>query len=315
MRKAWLSGGCRKKRRKQPVPDSTVSPQTPPESVANHTTNEKQARRFGGINRLYGEQNGDTALTRLAQSHVIVIGIGGVGSWAAEALARSGVGRLTLVDFDHVAESNFNRQLHALEPTLGQAKILAMQERLALINPVCQVRCVDDFLTPENVSDLIGSDPQTKVLDAADQVAAKAALIAWCKRHGQGIVTCGAAGGKRRGEQVQVADLSGTTQDPLLAKVRNRLRRDYAFPAGPMKPNQPHQALTKKFRFAVSAVYSTEPVQRPIMAAGETCAPGAPLACAGYGSLVTVTAVFGMVAAGLLIEQILNEPAAKPVGQ
>lgn len=260
-------------------------------------------RRFGGINRLYGAD----ALPLLAKTHAIVIGIGGVGSWAAEALARSGIGRLTLIDLDHVAESNFNRQLHALETTQGQAKVEAMAQRIALINPACDVRCVDDFLTPENVGELIGNDPQTLVLDAMDQVAAKVALMAWCKQHKQPVVTCGAAGGKRRGELVQVGDLSETTQDPLLAKVRSCLRRDHGFPAGQLKLNQ---ASTKKSRFGVSAVFSTEPVKRPVQAE-EVCAPfdpsgGAPLACAGYGSLVTVTAVFGMVAAGLLIDAALQ---------
>lgn len=123
---------------------------------------QRHQRRFGGINRLYG----GVALDYLAQSHAVVIGIGGVGSWAAEALARSGIGRLTLVDLDHVAESNFNRQLHALESTQGQAKVEAMAERIRQINPQCQVRCVDDFLTPENVAEIIGGDPQTLVLDA-----------------------------------------------------------------------------------------------------------------------------------------------------
>lgn len=269
------------------------------EPIDSHT----QTRRFGGINRLYGA----AALEQLAQAHAVVIGIGGVGSWGAEALARSGIGRLTLVDLDHVAESNFNRQLHALEPSLGQAKVEAMAARIALINPWCEVRCVDDFLTPENVGEIIGSDPQTLVLDAMDQVAAKVALIAWCKRHRQMVVTCGAAGGKLRGELVQGADLSETTQDPLLAKVRTGLRRDHRFPAGQLKPGK---APAKRSRFGIQAVYSTEAVKRPVQD-GDSCAPfdpagGAPLACAGYGSLVTVTAVFGMVAAGLLIDQAVN---------
>jgi tRNA A37 threonylcarbamoyladenosine dehydratase len=263
-------------------------------------------RRFGGINRLYGE----TALNRLSSAHAIVIGIGGVGSWAAEALARSGVGRLTLVDLDHVAESNFNRQLHALAPSLGQAKVEAMAERIALINPACVVHCVDDFLTPDNVAEVIGTDPHTLVLDAIDQVAAKVALLAWCKRHRQHVVTCGAAGGKLRAERVQVADLSETTQDPLLAKVRTGLRRDHGFPAGQLKPASSGKcAGNKKSRFGIEAVFSTEAVKRPLQE-GAACAPfdpagGAPLACAGYGSLVTVTAVFGLVAAGRLMDHAI----------
>ncbi|WVH09114.1 MAG: Dinucleotide-utilizing enzymes involved in molybdopterin and thiamine biosynthesis family 1 [Fluviibacter phosphoraccumulans EoVTN8] len=264
-------------------------------------------RRFGGINRLYG----DTALNRLSTAHAIVIGIGGVGSWAAEALARSGIGRLTLVDLDHVAESNFNRQLHAVSPSLGQAKVEATAQRIALINPGCEVRCIDDFLTPDNVGELIGTDAKTLVLDAMDQVASKVALIAWCKKHKQTMVTCGAAGGKLRGELVQVADLSETTQDPLLAKVRTGLRRDHRFPAGQLKPvSLGKSAGNKKTQFGIPAVYSTEAVKRPVQD-GDSCAPfdpmsGAPLACAGYGSLVTVTAVFGMVAAGLLIDAALQ---------
>lgn len=286
MRRVWPTGRNRKRKRPR---------------VPEHSAND---RRFGGINRLYGAH----ALDRLTRSHAVVIGIGGVGSWAAEALARSGIGRLTLVDLDHVAESNFNRQLHALENTQGQAKVVAMAERIAQINPHCVVQCVDDFLTPENVGEIIGADPDTLVLDAMDQVAAKVALIAWCKRNKQFIVTCGAAGGKRRGEGVRVADLSETTQDPLLARVRTGLRRDHRFPAGQMRPTG-----NKKTRFGIQAVYSTEAVKRPVQE-GEQCAPfdptaGAPLACAGYGSLVTVTAVFGMVAAGLLIDQALSPSA------
>ena len=289
MRRVWPIGSSKKKRRRRVVDIE---------------------RRFGGVNRLYGTE----ALDRLTQSHAVVVGIGGVGSWAAEALARSGFGNITLVDLDHVAESNFNRQLHALETTQGQAKVEAMAERIAQINPQCKVRCVDDFLTPENIGEIIGGDPQTLVLDAIDQVAAKVALIAWCKRHKQTVVTCGAAGGKLRGELVQVADLSETTQDPLMAKVRTGLRRDHRFPAGQLKPTSiGKRAGNKKTRFGIQAVYSTEAVKRPVQE-GDRCAPfeptgGAPLACAGYGSLVTVTAVFGMVAAGLLVERALCRPS------
>ena len=282
MRRVWPIGSSKKKRRRRVVDIE---------------------RRFGGVNRLYGTE----ALDRLTQSHAVVVGIGGVGSWAAEALARSGFGNITLVDLDHVAESNFNRQLHALETTQGQAKVEAMAQRIAQINPQCKVCCVDDFLTPKNVGEIIGGDPQTLVLDAIDQVAAKVALIAWCKRHKQTVVTCGAAGGKLRGELVQVEDLSETTQDPLLAKVRTGLRRDHRFPAGQLKATK---LATKKNRFGIQAVYSTEAVKRPVQE-GNSCTPfdpggGAPLACAGYGSLVTVTAVFGMVAAGLLIDRAIT---------
>ncbi|MFN3884627.1 MAG: ThiF family adenylyltransferase [Rhodocyclaceae bacterium] len=238
------------------------------------------ARRFGGIERLYG--NG--SLTRLAAAHVCVIGLGGVGSWAAEALARSGVGRLTLIDLDHVAESNINRQVHALDATLGQAKVLAMRERIGGIDPDCQVDCVEEFVTVENVATLL---PQCDVvLDCIDQVKAKAALIAHCRRSKRPVVTTGGAGGRADPTRIRIEDLSRTTQDALASKLRAKLRRDYGFPREPKK------------KFGVPCVFSDEPIRRPQGLACDVDEKGLHgLSCAGYGSSVAVTAGYGLAAA------------------
>lgn len=241
-------------------------------------------RRFGGIARLYG----DSALDHLARAHVCVVGIGGVGSWAAEALARSGIGQLTLIDLDHVAESNLNRQVHAVEATIGQAKVLAMRDRIAQINPECLVATVEEFITPENVGIVLPGC--AAVVDAIDQVRAKAALLAHCRDAALPVVTTGGAGGKADPALIRVDDLARTSQDPLAAKLRATLRRDYGFPRDPKQP------------FGIECVYSLEPIQRPEAAA---CAidDHAPqgLNCAGYGSSVCITAGFGFAAAGRLL--------------
>jgi tRNA A37 threonylcarbamoyladenosine dehydratase len=253
------------------------------------------SRRFGGIDRLYGPG----ALARLAASRVCVIGIGGVGSWAAEALARCGVGQLILIDLDHVAESNINRQIHALDATLGQAKVRAMAERIAAINPTCRVECIEEFITPENVTALLPACDA--VVDAIDQVRAKAALIATCRQIGAPVVTTGGAGGRTDPTRIRVDDLSRTTQDALASKVRARLRKEHGFPRDPKK------------KFGVACVYSDQPIQRPL--AGAACdvdegahdQPGPQgLNCAGYGSSVMVTASFGFAAAARIIAGILE---------
>jgi tRNA A37 threonylcarbamoyladenosine dehydratase len=242
------------------------------------------SRRFGGIARLYG----DSALERLATAHVCVVGIGGVGSWAVEALARSGVGRLTLIDLDHVAESNLNRQVHALEGTVGQAKVLAMRDRIAAINPACAVTAIEEFVTPENVGVL---PPRCDVvIDAIDQVRAKAALIAHCRAAAVPVVTTGGAGGKADPALIRVDDLARTSQDPLAAKLRATLRRDFGFPRDPKKT------------FGMDCVYSLEPIQRPEAPACDVDEPGLHgLSCAGYGSSVCVTAGFGFAAASRVL--------------
>ena len=255
-------------------------------------------RRFGGIERLYGAG----ALARAAAAHVVVVGIGGVGSWAAEALARSGVGCLTLIDLDHVAESNVNRQVQALESTLGAAKVLAMKERIAAINPACVVVAVEEFVDETNVTSLI--PPCTAVIDAIDNVRAKAALIAYCRRAGILVVTTGGAGGRTDPTCIEVTDLSRTTQDALASKLRARLRKDYGFARDPKK------------KFGVDCVFSPEQIRRPAAAGLDVCAlngqvpdetidAAAGLNCAGYGSSVTVTASFGFAAAARVLAGIL----------
>ncbi len=253
-------------------------------------------RRFGGIERLYGAG----ALLRAAAAHVVVVGIGGVGSWAAEALARSGIGRLTLIDLDHVAESNINRQIQALESTLGAAKVVAMRERILAINPACVVDAVEEFIDERNLGTLIPACDA--VIDAIDHVRAKAALIAHCRRAGIRVVTTGGAGGRTDPTRVEVIDLSRTTQDALASKVRAQLRKEYGFPRDPKK------------KFGVECVYSPEQSRRP--ASAEFCAVdeqkadaaielAAGLNCAGYGSSVMVTASFGFAAAARVLAGIL----------
>lgn len=242
------------------------------------------ARRFSGLDRLLGVPQAD----RVRNAHVAVVGVGGVGSWAAEALARSGVGRLTLIDMDHVAESNINRQVHALSSTLGQSKIVAMQERIALINPECVVSCVDTFVEPDNWPAIL-PEGVSATIDACDQVNAKTAMADWARRHKQLFISVGAAGGKRHAHQVDIADLSETTHDPLLAQVRYRLRKTHMAPRDGKKMH-------------VCCVFSREAVRAPD-ASCATSSDGS-LNCHGYGSLVTVTATFGLCAAGWVMDKI-----------
>jgi tRNA A37 threonylcarbamoyladenosine dehydratase len=248
------------------------------------------ARRFGGVARLLG----DDALRRLRAAHVAVVGIGGVGSWAAEALARSGVGTLTLIDLDHVAESNFNRQVHALEDTLGQHKGEAMARRIAGISPYCRVHLVDAFVGHDNAGDLL--PPDALVIDAIDQPRAKAAMVALCVRRSQPLVVCGGAGAVLDALSLVRGDLARSRADPLLASLRSRLRREHGFPRDP------------KSRFGVTALWFD--AQR-VGARACDLQGGAPLACAGYGSIVTVTAAMGLAAAGLAIERLARDPHAE----
>lgn len=242
-------------------------------------------RRFGGVARLYG----DAGAARLRAAHAVVVGIGGVGSWSAEALARTAVGQITLIDLDMVAESNANRQIHALDGLWGKAKVEAMAERIHAINPACRVHCIDDFVTPENVGEMLAGDFSV-VVDAIDQVRAKVAMISHCRQRKLPIVVAGAAGGQTDPTRVAVSDLSQTVQDPLLAKVRAQLRRNHGFPPAGRK-------------FGVSAVYSTEPLRYPEARNSCQVASGPTgLNCAGFGSSICVTAVFGMAAAARAIE-------------
>lgn len=247
-------------------------------------------RRFGGVSRLYGTVGAE----RIRQANVCVVGIGGVGSWCAEALARTGVGRISVVDLDMVAESNTNRQIHALGDIYGKAKVDAIADRILAINPDCEVSCIEDFVSPENVGSILDRN-HSVVIDAIDQVRAKAAMIAFCRRIKKPIIVAGAAGGQMDPTQVRIADLSQTVQDPLLAKVRAILRREHGFPRD-----------TKK-KFGVSAVFSTEQLRYPETAKACDIERGpAGLNCSGFGSSVCVTSVFGMVAAAQAIKLIVN---------
>lgn len=234
-------------------------------------------RRFGGLRRLYG----DAGYARVRAAHVAVVGLGGVGSWAVEALARSGVASLTLIDLDHVAESNVNRQIQALGATIGQSKVQALRERIADIHPGCVVHSVEEFVDEDNWPALLGV-PVDAVIDACDQVRAKAALAAWSIASGTPLVMSGAAGGKQRAQYVQVEDIADVTHDPLIASLRQRLRKQRGAP--------------RSGRIGVRCVFSREEVKAPL--AAEACDVDGSLNCHGYGSTVAVTATFGMVAAG-----------------
>lgn len=241
-------------------------------------------RRFGGLDRLYGVFGAQ----RIRAAHVAVIGIGGVGSWAVEALARSGVGRLTLIDLDHVSESNINRQIHALDATVGQAKVLAMRDRIAQINPACDVTCVEEFVEPGNWPAILPAGVDA-VIDACDQVKAKTAMAAWAIKTKVTFVAVGAAGGKRQAHKVDIEDLAHTTHDPLLAQVRYRLRKEHAAPR-------------EGKEIGVVCVFSREAVGPP----DPSCAleSDGSLNCQGYGSVVSVTATFGQCAAGWILDEI-----------
>ena len=243
-------------------------------------------RRFGGLERLYGTPGA----TNIRDAHVAIVGIGGVGSWAVEALARSGVGKITLLDFDHIAESNINRQIHAMDNTLGMSKVQAMQQRIAHINPQCDVCCVDEFVTPENWPSILSTNV-TAVIDACDQIHAKTAMSAWAMNAKPLFITVGAAGGKRAAHKVDIDDLSLTTHDPLLAQLRYRLRRE-------------HQAPRDKKKMGIFCVYSKESVASSVASQPINGNTNGSLNCQGYGSVVSVTATFGLCAAGWVIDKI-----------
>jgi tRNA A37 threonylcarbamoyladenosine dehydratase len=271
--------------------------------TAQHTIDFE--RRFGGIARLYGK----AALQRFRSAHVCVIGVGGVGSWVVEALARSAVGRITMIDLDNVAESNVNRQLHALSDTLGMAKVTALQQRIAQINPYCEVTEIEEFITPDNLDQMIGAHAYDYVIDAIDDVKAKVALIAYCRTQRIPLITIGGAGGQTDPTMIEVRDLCRTEQEPLLAKVRKRLRTQHGFPRG------------TKNKFGIDAVFSTEPLRFPetpeacvVDASGELdeAAGITGLNCAGFGSAMVVTASFGLVAAAHVLRRLAADAAMQP---
>lgn len=255
--------------------------------------------RFGGISRLYGNQESNW----LQAAHFCVVGIGGVGTWVAEALVRSGIGHITLIDLDDICTTNTNRQIHANSTTIGQAKVDVMAQRLLLINPECQVNCIEDFVTADNLFEVFGTKGQLKfdlVIDAIDSINAKTAMIAHCKRNKLPIVVTGGAGGQIDPSAIQYGDLAKTTHDPLLSKVRNQLRRDFNFSKNP------------KRKFAIDCVYSTEQLRYPQMdgtvCQAKTNSDGSTrLDCnSGFGAATMVTGSFGFFAAAKGIEKYLQ---------
>jgi tRNA A37 threonylcarbamoyladenosine dehydratase len=266
----------------------------------NQDTN--QNRRFAGVARLYGEPG----LQAFEKAHVLVAGLGGVGSWAVEALTRSGIGELTLMDFDHIAPSNVNRQLHAIEDNFGKSKSEAMAERVRQINPNIKLNVIDEFLSPDNLDAHLHKNVENRyfvVLDATDDVKMKIALAAYCEARDDigrarnveqsnqksamiPLIICGGAGGKLDPSRIKAADLAKTTQDPVLSKVRYALRKEYGFSSDPKK------------KLGITAIYSDEPRQG--VASGG-------LSCAGYGSAVTVTATFGFVAAAEVLKLLQKQ--------
>jgi tRNA A37 threonylcarbamoyladenosine dehydratase len=255
-------------------------------------------QRFGGVSRVYGQQ----ALNHFQQLHIVVAGLGGVGSWAVEALARTGIGKLTLIDLDDVCTTNINRQLPATDDTIGQLKTEVLAQRVKSINPNCEVKVIDDFVLPENFEEyLTGADA---VLDAIDSVNTKAALVAWCKRRKLRLVVCGGAGGQIDPGMIRVGDLAKAKQDPLLAKVRSQLRRDYGFSNNP------------KRKWGVDCVYSEEQLRYPVISGeleGEVTLqkPGSGsmrMDCSsGFGAAMVVTCSFAMQATATLLKRLTSK--------
>lgn len=252
--------------------------------------------RFGGIVRVYGQ----LPTQILLNSHVCVVGIGGVGSWVAEALARSAIGHITVIDLDEVCTTNINRQIHALNSTVGQSKVNLIKARIEDINPNCEVCKIEDFVTPKNVHEYL-TEKFDYVIDATDSIKAKSSIIVHCKRNKIPILTVGGAGGQIDPTQIKVADLTKTIQDPLAAKLKNVLRKDFGFSQNP------------KRKFNVDCVFSTEPLRYPqpdgSASTKKRLVDGSvKLDCNnGFGAAVTVTATFGFIAAARVIEKILSK--------
>jgi tRNA threonylcarbamoyladenosine dehydratase len=253
------------------------------------------SERFDGVERLYGTGS----VARLAQAHVCIIGIGGVGSWAAEALARTGIGRLTLIDADEVCVSNTNRQLHALDGQYGKPKVGVIAERAHAINPAIRLEAIERFLTPATLDELLDRGYDV-VLDACDAFRVKLEAIAWCRRRKLPMVTVGSAGGRTDPTQIRVRDLSRTEHDAMFSLIRKKLRQDFGFPRNPDR------------YFGVSAVYSLQNVQYP-QPDGTVCGTRPPggdslnLACGGgLGGAPHLTRAFAFAAVGKVLEKLLE---------
>ena len=266
---------------------------------------EDYINRFGGVGRLYGKE----VLECFSDAHVMIIGLGGVGSWSAESLARSGIGKLTLIDLDDVCITNTNRQVPAHDGNYGKMKAEALTERILQINPDCEIETKICFYSEQNSSELLSVNPDI-VIDAIDSVKAKCHLLAECIRRSLSVISCGGAGGRMDATKIKVADLSQTTGDKLASAVRTSLRKDYGFPPGSGK-------RPKKFR--IPTVYSDEEMipPRPCSVEGVTEESGAPrnLNCAtGYGAITHVTATFGLILAQLALQSICSDHCSSTSG-
>lgn len=279
------------------APASRIAPMNEPRTALDAPNRDEFSQRFGGTRRLYGLD----AVARLRASTACVVGIGGVGSWVAEALARTAVGRLVLIDLDDICATNVNRQSHAHTGNVGRLKIEAMAERIRAINPECAVECIEDFLTEDTLDDYLRADYGV-VIDCIDNVRSKAAIINACKRRKIPLVTVGGAGGQIDPTRIQVADLARAFHDPLLSKVRARLRKDYGFPKG------------DKAKFGVECVFSSEPLSYP-QPDGTVCArktagdsgEAMKLDCnSGFGAATMVTGSFGFFAAARAVRKLLG---------
>ena len=254
--------------------------------------------RFGGIARLYSLEN----LEILRKSHIIIVGIGGVGSWTAEALARTGIGTLTLIDWDDICYSNSNRQIHAMTGNTGKSKVDILSKRISLINPECNVNPIRDYYTKDNAHKIIDNHA-SYVVDAIDRKNTKIHLLNYCKKNNLPIITCGGAGGKTDPSCIKICDLGESDNDPLLAQIRKQLRRDF---------NLPKQ---EKVCFDIPCVYSNEPMRYPTCDGNITLEKPAPsdspkqLDCVnGFGSTTHVTGCFGFFMASFVINSLIKSP-------
>jgi len=244
-------------------------------------------RRFSGISKLYGKEG----FSQISQAHICVIGVGGVGSWVAEALFRSGIGKVTLIDMDHVAESNTNRQLQALEPNFGKSKVAVLKEHGLQINPNLNINAIEDFVTRETVEQYLNSE-MTYVIDCIDSFRSKAAIINYCNSHKIKIITVGGTGGQIAPEKIRCTDLYKTEQDRLLAQTRRLLRTDYGFTQNP------------KRKFGVKSVWSIETPKEVLAECGTA---DSSLNCSGFGSAMTITASVAMLVVAEVLKSLGNE--------
>lgn len=270
------------------------------ECTSNTDPSQDYLNRFSGIARLYGLES----LKAIYRANMMVVGLGGVGSWAAEALARSGVGQITLIDLDDICVTNSNRQLHTVQEHVGRSKVEVMCQRLQGINPEITVTGVHDFLSKANMAELI-TEKHDVIIDSIDSVSVKATLIAYCSYIKKRLIVVGASGGKRDPSKITVADLGMTTADPMLSRVRNQLYHRHKFARG------------EKRKFRIDAVYSTEQMVYPqpdnsVCMNKQAMEGSTRLDCAsGFGSSSMVTGTFGFVAATKAIERYLSPTKSK----